>query len=272
MKVHHLNCGTMHPWGAPDGLVCHVLLVETPNGLVLIDSGLGLRDRAAPAQRFGPARHFVRPVFDESETAIRQVQSLGYHAADVTDIVLTHFDADHIGGLADFPHARVHLTAKEDAAMTNPGTLIENRRYLPAGHDHGPILVTHDPAQGDMWRGFARATELTDIADGIVLIGLPGHSRGHAAIAVDARDPDDPNAPDRWVLHIGDSLYHHGQIDGSGHTPRSLTAMERAIAYDWTQVRANHLRLRELWAEKQPDLVIVNAHCPTLLRRARESG
>ena len=33
MKVHHLNCGTMRPPGTP-ALVCHVLLVETDNGLV----------------------------------------------------------------------------------------------------------------------------------------------------------------------------------------------------------------------------------------------
>lgn len=37
MKVHHLNCGTMRPPGTPT-LVCHVLLVETDNGLVLVDT------------------------------------------------------------------------------------------------------------------------------------------------------------------------------------------------------------------------------------------
>lgn len=42
MRVHHLNCGTMHPRFVPDGLVCHVLLLETAAGLVLVDSGLRL--------------------------------------------------------------------------------------------------------------------------------------------------------------------------------------------------------------------------------------
>ena len=41
MKVHHLNCGTMHPYGVPT-IVCHVLLVETDNGLVLVDTGYGV--------------------------------------------------------------------------------------------------------------------------------------------------------------------------------------------------------------------------------------
>jgi hypothetical protein len=40
VKVHHLNCGTLYPLGCGE-MVCHVLLVETANGLVLIDSGFG---------------------------------------------------------------------------------------------------------------------------------------------------------------------------------------------------------------------------------------
>ena len=46
MKVHHLNCGTMHPPRSPH-CVCHVLLLETDNGLVLVDSGFGIDDCAA---------------------------------------------------------------------------------------------------------------------------------------------------------------------------------------------------------------------------------
>ena len=46
MKIHHLNCGTMKSPGAP--VICHVLLVETDNGLVLVDSGYGLRGLCRP--------------------------------------------------------------------------------------------------------------------------------------------------------------------------------------------------------------------------------
>ncbi|GAA5036220.1 hypothetical protein [Actinopolymorpha pittospori] len=52
MRVHHLNCGTMRPLGGRliDGrggflhraeLVCHCLLVETGDELVLVDTGMG---------------------------------------------------------------------------------------------------------------------------------------------------------------------------------------------------------------------------------------
>ncbi|MEU3984045.1 MBL fold metallo-hydrolase [Streptomyces sp. NPDC026672] len=261
MKVHHLNCGTMRPWGAPEGLVCHVLLVETATGLTLIDSGLGLLDRTAPGRRFGPARYFVRPAFEDTETAVRQVERLGFRPTDVRDIVLTHFDADHAGGLADFPWANVHLTSAEATAALHPATRVERGRYRPAQRTHGPTLISHTPRTGETWRGFAAATELDGISPGIVLISMPGHTRGHAAIAVDAGD--------HWVLHAGDAFYHHGQLDGTGKTPKSLLAMERVVAHDWHRVQANHERLAELWRATDPDLVLINAHDPHLLAEAR---
>ncbi|HEY5853857.1 MAG TPA: MBL fold metallo-hydrolase [Aldersonia sp.] len=261
MRVHSLNCGTMRPYRTPDGLVCHVLLIEGPNGLALIDAGLGLSDAAAPGRRFGGARFYVRPRFDTAEAAINRIKNLGFDPRDVRDIVLTHFDADHTGGLADFPWANVHLTAAENFAATHPRGTIEKGRYLPSHRAHHPNLVEHTPSQGEQWRGFPGAEELTDIAPGIVLINLPGHSRGHAAVAVDAGD--------HWILHVGDAFYHHAQIDGTGNVPLALTAMERLIAHDWKKVQGNHDRLTQLWKQADPDLLLVNAHCPTLLDLAR---
>lgn len=261
MRIHHLNCGTMHPPGTPEGLVCHVMLLETDTGLALVDSGLGLRDAADPGARFGPGRFYVRPRFDENEAAIRQVERLGFDPRDVRDIVITHFDADHVGGLADFPWARVHLTAGEADAATYPRSFVERQRYLPAQRDHHPTLVCHHPGYGEPWNGFAATEELTDVAPGLLLIGLPGHSRGHAAVAIDTGE--------RWILHAGDAFYHHGQIDGTGHVPRALTIMERFIAEDMPQVRANHERLTELCAAQASELLLVNAHDPVLLRRAQ---
>lgn len=251
----------MRPPGVPGGCVCHVLLVEAESGLVLVDSGFGLRDAKDPAKRFGPARRFIRPAFAEAESAVSQVVELGLDPRDVRDIVLTHFDADHTGGLADFPWARIHLTAAEQAAALEPAGVVERGRYLPAQRDHGPDLVAHTPSAGDTWRGFAAAEEL--IA-GVVLIALPGHTRGHAAVAVDAGE--------HRVLHVGDAFYHRGQIDGTGGVPWPLRAMERMFAHDWRQVRANHERLRSLWAADDPGLVLVNAHDPELLRAAQVGG
>ena len=261
MKVHHLNCGTMHMPTAP--LVCHVLLLATDSGLVLIDSGFGTHDCDAPARRVGPARYVSRPAFLHNETAIRQIERLGFDPTDVRDIVITHFDHDHIGGIADFPHANVHLTAAEAFGAIHSPSRRERIRYNRSQWEHRPTLVEHSP-DGERWRGFAAAKELTDIAEGIVLIALPGHTRGHACVAVDAGE--------RWILHAGDAFYHYGTLDNVSPVPRALRTMESLIAFDRKQMRANHARLAELYARAEPDLFIVCAHDPELYRRAAASS
>src|SRR5215204_5539929 len=125
MRVHHLNCISTCPLGGKlmDGrsrgslramLACHCLLLETDSGLVLVDTGLGLRDVADPRGRL--SRFFlalVSPAFRAEMTAIRQVEALGFDPRDVRHILLTHLDFDHAGGLDDFPWAQVHMMEVE---------------------------------------------------------------------------------------------------------------------------------------------------------------
>lgn len=115
MRVHHLNCGTDCPLGGAlfDGcsigalgrIVCHCLLIETDaHGLVLVDTGYGLRDVAHPHQHPNPRitlpwRLMLNIRLHGHETAVRQVEALGYLADDVRHIVATHLDFDHAGGL-----------------------------------------------------------------------------------------------------------------------------------------------------------------------------
>jgi glyoxylase-like metal-dependent hydrolase (beta-lactamase superfamily II) len=243
-------------------LVCHVLLVETNGGLVLVDSGFGTRDCAHPG-RLGPARFVSRPVLRREETALAQVEALGFGRDDVRHVVVTHFDLDHVGGIADFPDALIHVTAAEARGATRSPTRREAVRYRKKQWAHGPVIVEHDP-DGERWRGFAAAKELDEIAPGIVLVSLPGHTRGHACVAVDAGH--------RWVLHAGDSFYHYGTLDGRTRVPKVLTTQEKAVAFDRKKVRDNHARLAALARRAEPDLLIVNAHNPTLFTRARQSS
>jgi glyoxylase-like metal-dependent hydrolase (beta-lactamase superfamily II) len=228
--------------------------------LVLIDTGFGSHDCAEPARRVGPLRHLLRPVLSHLETAAHQVEQLGFTRKDVRHIIVTHLDLDHIGGLSDFPHAQVHVTGAEAlGAITSPSRS-EKTRYRSTQWAHRPKIVEHDP-RGEKWRGFAAAKELVEISPGIVLISLPGHTRGHACVAVDAGH--------RWVLHGGDSFFHYDTLDRRAHVPRALAAMEALIAFDRKMVRDNHARLAELYRRADPDLLIVCAHDATLYERAR---
>ncbi|WP_238412305.1 MBL fold metallo-hydrolase [Saccharothrix deserti] len=126
MKIHHLNCGSVRRIEAtyeglpPAHAVNHCLLVETDrDGLVLVETGLGLDDVRDPGATLGAAWvGMSQPVLAEEETAVRQVVRLGYSPADVRHVIVTHLDVDHCGGLPDFPDAAVHVLAAElDAAM-----------------------------------------------------------------------------------------------------------------------------------------------------------
>jgi glyoxylase-like metal-dependent hydrolase (beta-lactamase superfamily II) len=259
MKVHHLNCGTMHMPTAP--MVCHVLLIETDNGLVLVDSGFGTDDCAAP-KRAGPSRHMVRAILSHDETVVHQIEQFGFKRDDVRHIIITHLDMDHAGGLSDFPAAQVHVTSAEALGAIKAPSRREKIRYRSAQWAHGPNIVEHDP-RGEKWRGFAAAKELDQISPGIALVSLPGHTRGHACVAVDAGH--------RWVLHAGDAFYHHGTLDGTP-VPRALTAMESLVAFDRKKVQDNHARLAQLYQRRDPDLMIVSAHDPTLLEQAQATA
>ncbi len=251
----------MNAIGSPP-MVCHVLLVETDNGLVLVDTGFGTRD-CDDHKRIGPFRHMLRAVFDHDETAGRQVERLGYSREDVRHIVITHFDMDHIGGISDFPDAQIHATSAEILGAVRNPTFRERMRFRPVQWSHGPKLVEHTP-DGEKWRGFAAAKELTEISPGIVLISLPGHTRGHACIAVDAGH--------RWVFHAGDSFYNSGTIDGKTEVPRMVKIYEPLLAFDRKRVLDNHARLAELYSRQEPDLLIVCAHDKALYEHAKATA
>lgn len=220
MGIYHLNCATLRPFAfvlsdtatltSCAHLVVHCLLIETDDGLVLVDSGFGVRDRIRPPslQRFFMA--LSRSSRDLDETALHQVIRLGYAREDVRHIVQTHLHLDHAGGLPDFPQAEVHVHALEHDGAMHPRTFSEHY-YQPAHWAHGPKWVPHT-WQGEQWFGFDAIRVLAGVSPAIWLIHLPGHTRGHCAVAV--------RTPDGWLLHCGDAYISHGDIDPE-HTPRS---------------------------------------------------
>ncbi len=99
MRVHHLNCATMCPLlgrfvvNSSGTLVAHVLLVETSDGLLLVDTGFGLGDIAEPRRRLSSRFvRIVRPRLDAAEAAVTQVERLGFARRDVRHIAVTHLD------------------------------------------------------------------------------------------------------------------------------------------------------------------------------------
>ena len=262
MRVHHLNCGSLHPPVTTE-VVCHVLLCETSDGLVLVDSGLGRRDFADP-RRMGPARFLMRPDRDDAKTAVGQVEAKGFSAADVLHIVLTHMDFDHIGGIADFPEATVHTTADEyDWAVVNPD-FTSRQRYSQRQWAHGPRIQTHS-GPGEPWKHDLHGVE---VLPGITYLPMPGHTKGHAAVAVESEDRG-------LLVHAGDAVFDaslYAATTPSG-TPlsklRLLRGFERLMAVDRKRLAGNHATLRRL--NDEPGVTVFNAHDKRILDDLIES-
>jgi glyoxylase-like metal-dependent hydrolase (beta-lactamase superfamily II) len=210
MKVHHLNCGLLHAPPNPRA-ACHCLLLEHAGRLALIDTGIGLQDIARPLERVGqPAIDAAGFQFHEWRTAARQVERLGFRAADVADIVLTHADPDHAGGLADFPAAAVHVSAEEFRRVGSG-----HGRYSAAQFAHRPRWVTH-PASAGRWLG-VEARPLPPLAGAeALLVPLFGHTLGHCGVAV--------RNGGRWLLHAGDAYYLRVELSADDHPVSALAA------------------------------------------------
>lgn len=257
LTVHHLNCASVQGLAIlGQHLVCHVLLVETPaDGLVLVDTGLGTSDYADITSRLGIgfAKGYARPKLDPSLAAIRQLEQLGYDPRDVRHIVQTHLDLDHVGGLSDFPHARVHVHTTELAAALARKGMKGRGRYRPRMWTHGPRWVSYRTG-GEPWFGFESVRDLDGLPDEILMVPLFGHTHGHVGIAVDTTHG--------WLLAAGDAYFDAREVK-QPHRECALgpALFQLVVTTEYRTRRANQDRLRAFSAE-HPEVAMYAAHNP----------
>ncbi|MCF4136777.1 MBL fold metallo-hydrolase [Streptomyces sp. Tue 6430] len=265
MKIHHLNCGSVRTIEAtydgppPAPAVNHCLLLETgADGLILVETGLGLGDVRDPDGTLGADWvEMAGPVLDAEETAVRQVARLGYAPSDVRDIIVTHLDVDHSGGLPDFPHARVHVLAGELAAARAEAPSF---RYRPAHWAHGPRWVTYDDEPGEQWFGFT-ALRAKGLPPQVRLVPLGGHTAGHTGVAV--------LDGDRWLLHCGDAYYYHREIEDLKEPHPLLDLVQTGSQVHRDLRLGTQARLRELVRDHGDRVEVFSAHDPWEFARHR---
>ena len=171
------------------------LLVETDQGLVLVDTGLGLDEYTNPTWMTQVFRAITVMPFDPNEVAINKMKQLGYKSEDVKHIILTHMHFDHISGLPDFPHAKVHAHRREYEAFTE-GKIrrFTEFAYIPRYIAHQPEFILYDEIDSK-WYGFD-AIRLPFEPE-MYFIPLYGHSRGHCGVAI--------KTSGGWLFHVGDA-------------------------------------------------------------------
>lgn len=266
MKIHHLNCISTCPLGGRlmDGftpsmverghLASHCLLVEADDRLILVDTGMGLRDVRDPRGRL--SRFFlglVAPAFREEMTAVRQVERMGFDPRDVRDIVMTHLDFDHAGGLDDFPHARVHMMTVEREAAERQATWMDRQRFRPQQWSTRGNWLTYAGASGERWMGFDCVRDLEGLPPDLLMVPLHGHTLGHVGVAV--------RSEGRWKLNAGDAYFYRAEMDPvRPHCTPGLRFYQWMLEKDRRARLANQARLRELRRHHADEVDVFCSH------------
>lgn len=259
-----LECGhCRHPeamtmkgasWGVVDFPSLVGLIRHPTEGVILFDTGYSRR--FLEATRPFPERlyRWTTPVsIRAGESAVERLEHLGINRSDVRHIIISHFHGDHVAGLLDFPHARMHCArAGVDHVRTN-GRISRVRQglldaLLPDGMEDAEFF--EDGRQVDLPSDFAPFASGADVlGDGsLVAVPLPGHCPGHWGLALRLED-------DRRVMLVADAAWSLKAIERNAPPP-ALTArmLGDARRHRETLAMLNGMTGRE-------GLVLLPSHC-----------
>ncbi len=239
---------------------CHALvaLLHHPtHGWTLWDTGYA--PRMLQATRRLPYRLYrlATPLrLTPGGAVVAQLARYGLHAADIRRIIISHFHADHIAGLRDFPHARFIATQAAWAeAAPRRGWAALGRAFLPAllPADFAARLTQLPPFQGPPLPGLGPTHDL--FGDGTLqLVALPGHARGQiGALAQTGRGP---------VLFAADGCWLT-QAARENRPPHPITHL---FIDDARAMRATLTGLQRFMAA-HPDVTVIPTHCPAAYAR-----
>jgi glyoxylase-like metal-dependent hydrolase (beta-lactamase superfamily II) len=207
------------------------LLVETPAGRVLVETGIG--------ERMDDKKRAMRGY--EGLPVVPKLREAGFDPGSVDVVAMSHLHYDHAGGLllADgskaFPRARIVAQRAEwDVALSG------NSRLL-ASYDQPELRLVAD------WGAEGWAEGYRELLPGVSVVRTGGHSAGHQAVVVRGTGPGARtvaffgdlamrpwSANPRWVTSFDDFPLDSVAVKGE--------LFRRAVEGGWTVV-LSHERL-----------------------------
>ena len=161
------------------------LLVQAGERRILIDTGYGQRPDNPAVGHLGQA-----------------LAGLGVTPADIDTVLISHAHPDHIGGATS--------GAGDAARLTYP----ESAHWLARAdweHFSKPDVLAQRPGLSDKLLPLHQANRLQiaegeeEIAPGVRLLPLPGHTPGHTGVVL--------TSGQEMAVYVGDLIHHPLQID-----------------------------------------------------------
>lgn len=151
----------------------HAVLVESGDAVVLLDAGFGPE---LPEYLVG------RYELKRDEPLMDRLSEAGFEAGDVTHVVLSHLDVDHVGWALNppsFPNATVYV---QEAAL-------DEAREMPEGDGRREAVPA---VENGVYEGWCELLEGDgEIAPGVRVEVRSGHSEGHQIAWIESSGGDD---------------------------------------------------------------------------------
>jgi glyoxylase-like metal-dependent hydrolase (beta-lactamase superfamily II) len=229
-------------------------LIEHPRfGRLLFDTGYSTAFFTASRQLpYRLYRHLTPVTLREEEAAVNQLAARGLRPGDIEHLLVSHFHADHVSALADFPKASFRYFPEAYAH-------VRGRRGLKAlAAAYLPDLMPPDFEQRAQPLGESRPlpSEYAPFGEGVDVFGdeslwavrLPGHARGQMGLLARTEAGE--------YFLVADASWHSGAIHDN-HLPHPLANL---LFHDPAAYRVTLGRLHE-FSRRRPDVKLVPSHC-----------
>jgi glyoxylase-like metal-dependent hydrolase (beta-lactamase superfamily II) len=144
------------------------LLIETPGGRVLVETGIGERVNAKVRE--------MRAY--EGSPIVPALEAAGFDPGSVDVVALSHLHFDHAGGL---------LLANGEKAFPRASIVAQRSEWQIAFHENTRIVASYDQPELELVRTWGEEGWVEgehEVLPGVTVVRTGGHSTGHQAIVV----------------------------------------------------------------------------------------
>ncbi len=228
-------------------------LIQHPNhGWILFDTGY--TRRFYDATKNFPSRIYAlatKVSISQDEEVLSQLKQAGISSEDIKFIIVSHFHADHVGGLHDFPSAHIITSKKGLNQVRKMSSLFSFRKGILKG------LIPNDlESRASFYEDFNTGKSIPDLGlvydlfndESIMIVPLEGHARGQFGLLLST-------SKSQYFL-VADAAWLHESFEELT-LPHPIV---RTFIDSWKALVKSLNRIHQFY-KNNPETVVVPTHC-----------